>query len=78
MHHTGNLLVYHKSWIPKLVNVCNDDTNSFSKHPIMTCGNFIYLIGMIVQTMLCVKILFVHVNVFSIILDTRHIIKILN
>ena len=46
--------------------------------PTMTHGNFLYVIGMIRQTMTCVKILFVHVNVFAIILDTWHIIKILN
>ena len=44
----------------------------------MTRGKFLYLIIMIGQTMPRVKILFVYVNVFAIILDTWHIIKILN
>ena len=59
-------------------DVCYDDTYSFSKHLIMTRGKFLYLIIMIGQTMPRVKILFVYVNVFAIILDTWHIIKILN
>ena len=44
----------------------------------MTRGKFLYLIIMIGQTMPRVKILIVHVNVFVIILDMWHIIKILN
>ena len=71
-------LVYYKSWIPKLVYVCYDDTSSFSKHIRKTRDNFLYLIGMIGQKRPYVKILFEHVNVFAIILDTWHIIKILS
>ena len=59
------------------MNTCYNDTYSFPKHLIMICGNFLYLIDMIGQTMPRVKILFVHVNVFVIILDMWHIIKIL-
>ena len=31
----------------KLMDACYDDTYLFSKHTTMTCGNFLYLIGMI-------------------------------
>ena len=52
----------------KLVDGCYDDTYAFSKHTTMTRSNFLYLIGMIGQTIPHVKIVFVHLNVFAIIL----------
>ena len=60
------------------MDTCYNNSYSFSKYTTMTRGNFLYLIGIIGQTILCVKILFVHVNVFVIKLDAWHIIKILN
>ena len=61
-----------------MVDAFYNNTYSFSKYSIITYGNFLYLIGMIRQTMPHVQILFLHVNVFAIILDTWHIIKIWN
>ena len=48
-----------------MVDKCYDDIYSFFKHPTMQRCNSLYLIGMIGQTMPCVKILFIHVNVFA-------------
>ena len=56
-----------------MVDECYDYTYSFLKHTTLIHGKFLYLIGMI---MLHVKKnVFVHVNMFVVILDRWHIIK---
>ena len=67
---------YYKSWIWKLVDECYDYTYSFLKHTTLIHGKFLYLIGMIcINNATCQKNVFLHVNMFVVILDRWHIIK---
>ena len=44
IHYTTSI-IYYKSWIPKLMDACYDDTSLFSKQTTMIHDCFLYFIG---------------------------------